>query len=568
LRYHRGCSPAVAILVILSGLFSAGNLASDPLTNLTLINEVYSNADGSLQYVELIARGNFSDALDLSRLIAIDASGTDTSLLIDFTDPFVQLNTFETILIATQSVADTLGFTPDFIIPAGLITPRSGRILYRRDSGPILDAVAYGSYAGSNSGYGTPAPTLPCDGVSALQRMLYDFTTPNNIEDWAVATNTPQRNDSTAGAISPAEDTRPNWNPIGAKNVNENVHLLFFPSAYDCDGSIPQLTIYDLPSGATFYDSTTGKGRFSFKPTYLQSGVYNVGFVASDGSTADTEIVTITVNEITDPPVARDTTYNLLEDSSIACLLTATDPDSDPLIYTILALPTHGDLTDLDTLAGTFTYSADPDYSGSDFLRFRVRDGLVNSNSDTVFFVIAAVNDPPTAGDWAATTGVDLPISFGAMPVSDVDDVVWTVAHTAGPFHGSVGSFNPATGAFQYTPSTGYTGPDSIRYIANDGEDISDTATIRITVSAGCNCTYHADVYPDTELNAADLATLIDIVFFGGSDSIDPSCPHVGRGDYNCDCLVDSIDLAAMIDGVFFGGVGPCDPCTPGDECP
>jgi hypothetical protein len=154
------------------------------------------------------------------------------------------------------------------------------------------------------------------------------------------------------------------------------------------------------------------------------------------------------------------------------------------------------------------------------------------------------------------------------MPIADVDDASWTVSHTAGPFHGSVGSFNLASGAFQYTPSVGYIGPDSIRYIANDGEDNSDTATIRITVSAGCDCTFHADLFPDAELNAVDLATLIDIVFFGATDYTDPSCPHVGRGDYNCDCLVNSVDLAELIDGVFFGGVGPCNPCTPGNECP
>lgn len=538
------------------------------MTNLTLINEVFSNADGSLQFVELIARGALSDPLNLSRLVAINGTGTDTTLLIDFTDPFEQLGTFETILIATQAVADTLGFTPDFLISAGGLTPRNGRVLYMRDDGLIHDALAYGSYAGSNSGFGTPAPTLPCDGVTSLQRVIYNFNSPNNSTDWQLAENSPQRNDSTAGMIGPAENTTPVWNAIGPKSVNENAHLLFFPGAYDCDGSIPALSVFDMPSGATFFDSTTGKGRFSFFPTYLQSGVYNVGFVASDGVTADTEIVVITVNEINDPPVARDTTFVLLEDGSITEFLPGSDPDDDALLFTILKTPTKGSISDFDNGTGEFTYTPMPNYFGSDLLTYRVNDGYINSNVDTVFFIISPVNDPPNAGDWAASTGVDLPLSFGPMPVSDVDNTSWTVIHTAGPFHGSVSSFNPSTGAFIYTPANGYTGPDSVRYVADDGTDLSDTATIRITVSPGCDCVYHGDPYPDGLLNAVDLTLFINVVFFGGANQADPSCPHVGRTDYNCDCAINAVDLTLCIEGVFFSGAPPCQPCSPGNECP
>ena len=85
-------------------------------------------------------------------------------------------------------------------------------------------------------------------------------------------------------------------------------------------------------------------------------------------------------------------------------------------------------------------------------------------------------------------------------------------------------------------------------------------ATMTITE---CVCPAHGDVAPNGFLDAVDLNTLIDYVFFGGASPIqDPGCPHVDRGDMNCDGFDDAIDINAMIEAVFFNGPGPCDPCA------
>jgi VCBS repeat-containing protein len=37
-------------------------------------------------------------------------------------------------------------------------------------------------------------------------------------------------------------------------------------------------------------------------------------------------------------------------------------------------------------------------------------------------------------------------------------------------------------GSFTYTPDDGFTGPDTFTYQASDGQDVSNTATVTITV--------------------------------------------------------------------------------------
>jgi uncharacterized protein (TIGR02145 family) len=84
---------------------------------------------------------------------------------------------------------------------------------------------------------------------------------------------------------------------IGAQVVNEGANLNFIASATDPDGTIPVMTAENLPTNATYTDHGNGTATFDFNPDYTQAGIYDVRFIASDGSMADTEIVAITVNQ-------------------------------------------------------------------------------------------------------------------------------------------------------------------------------------------------------------------------------------------------------------------------------
>lgn len=90
---------------------------------------------------------------------------------------------------------------------------------------------------------------------------------------------------------------------IGNKTVNENVLLSFTVSASDPDGDPVTITTGALPQGAAFTNNV-----FSWTPTFLQSGSYQVAFTASDGKNGTaSETITITVVDIPNESVVLTT---------------------------------------------------------------------------------------------------------------------------------------------------------------------------------------------------------------------------------------------------------------------
>ncbi|MEW5875830.1 MAG: tandem-95 repeat protein [Candidatus Zixiibacteriota bacterium] len=550
--------------VILGGLLTGVPLLraeADPATfHLVMINELYSNADGTKQFVELISIASGQTQMQFARVNALNPSGTVTTLVHDFTSTFSWgLN--DKMLLATQAVADELGFAPDFIIPDGAISITDGRVIFAQDPSSTIDALAYGDYTGSTTGFGTPAAALPSDGVLSLHRTRWSFIGQDNSQDFTIATNTPTNRAGQTGELGQVA-MPPVLDPIGPQNTAEGMALNVPVSASDPNGPAPDLFAEDLPAGASFVDHNDGTGDLDWTPTFLQGGsMYDVRFIASDGDSADTEMVTITVAEVTDPPVARDTVFDPSEDVPLSKILPASDPDLDALLYTITAGPFHGGISGFDQNTGAFTYQSDLNFNGPDSLFFEVFDGAATSATALVRLPVTPVNDPPVAASNSHSTSEDTPLAIGAMPVTDVDDVAWTISHTGGPFNGSVSDFNASDGSFTYTPNLSYVGPDSVFYQANDGEAPSNVAIVRISVIQGCLCMFQADLDASGSVDATDLAIEIDIIFFGASDVQDGSCPR-SRADFNADGVSDSVDLALLIDHVFFGGPGPNDPCS------
>ena len=264
-------------LILTSGFL--GNLAlgqelSNPVTfHLIVVNEVYTNADGTKQFAELMARSDFQTNLAPTRINALDATGAATTLVFDLTASFPALDNNETILLATQDVASQLGFNPDFIIPPNAISLVNGRVSFAQDPAinTIVDAVAYGNYTGSNTGFGTPSVALPSDGSTSLNRVVYNLITRDNATDFAVLVNSPKRNDGMSGTL------------VG---VNEQQGI---PSAYELHQNYPNpfnpsTTItYTVPA-ATYAELSVfdvlGKQVASLVDGGVEAGTHQVNFDA------------------------------------------------------------------------------------------------------------------------------------------------------------------------------------------------------------------------------------------------------------------------------------------------
>jgi hypothetical protein len=196
-------------------------------------------------------------------------------------------------------------------------------------------------------------------------------------------------------------------------------------------------------------------------------------------SLSDTAIGTITDND-NGAPTVQDRSFTVAEDTAFSATLTGTDPENDPLTFSIFSQPANGTVN-LDANTGEFTYTPNPNYNGSDSFTYRAFDGGLFSNVGTVSITINAVNDAPVANNGSLAATEDVTAS-GNLSASDVDGDTLIYSIVANAAHGTVNITDVNTGAFTYTPNLHYNGPDLFTFKVNDGAVDSNTATVLINV--------------------------------------------------------------------------------------
>ena len=277
--------------------------------------------------------------------------------------------------------------------------------------------------------------------------------------------------------VNPINDA-PVLASIDDRVLEEGSTLNVAVSASDPDGDPLILSVSGLPDFAAFTDNGDGTGILTLTPDFDDSGVYsNIEITVSDGALSDTEIFSITINNVNRAPVADDQSLNTDEDTVLPITLTASDPDGDVPAYIILSTPDNG------TLSGTapdLSYTPNPGYNGPDSFTFQVTDGTADSNVATVNISVGAVNDPPLANDQSVNTDEDTPVNI-TLSASDPESDPLTFAIVTDPAHGTLSGTAPD---LTYTPNADYSGPDSFTFKANDGILDSNTATISITVNS------------------------------------------------------------------------------------
>ncbi len=174
---------------------------------------------------------------------------------------------------------------------------------------------------------------------------------------------------------------------IGPQSTDEGVQLTFGVSATDPDGTTPVLTMSTLPGTATFTDHNDGTGTFDWTPTFDDAGSYDVTFYATDDSAAvDSEVVTITVNNVNRPPVLTSIgNRSVTVPDALTFDVSATDPDGQAVILTADPLPGTATFTDHNDGTGTFDWTPLEADTGSYDITFVAGDGgLADSELVTV----------------------------------------------------------------------------------------------------------------------------------------------------------------------------------------
>lgn len=261
--------------------------------------------------------------------------------------------------------------------------------------------------------------------------------------------------------------------------------------------------IFNSPLSASVVSTTSngalvlnGNGGFTYTPAADWNGTDTFTYKASaGGQDSNVATVTITVNPINDPPVAKGTPLSATEDTpeSYSGSDLATDVDGDALI--IAAASASGSV--VVNPDGTITYNAVGNSCAPDTLSFTVSDGNGGTVSGTVTINVTCVNDAPVADDDSYETNERdssglVTLNVAAPGVldgdTDADGDTLTASNATATAQGGTVVLN-ANGSFDYTPASSYPWDDdefsyndTWDYTASDPSTASDVGTVTVTV--------------------------------------------------------------------------------------
>jgi VCBS repeat-containing protein len=233
-----------------------------------------------------------------------------------------------------------------------------------------------------------------------------------------------------------------------------------------------------LPSWLSFNAATR---TFSGQPPANFNGQIDVRVTASDGAASANDVFQINITPVNDAPVLANSTARGNEDTAITGTVVATDVDSTTLTYAMGTGPANGTVT--VNANGSYVYTPNANYNGTDSFTVRANDGALNSTPATVTITVNAVNDAPIVATLLAdrSSAEDTAINF-TLPAGSFTDVEGTALTYTTSVLPSWLTFNAATRSFTGTPPANFNGNLNITVSASDGSaSVSDTFTLAIT---------------------------------------------------------------------------------------
>ncbi|MCF8428181.1 MAG: tandem-95 repeat protein, partial [Bacteroidia bacterium] len=343
----------------------------------------------------------------------------------------------------------------------------------------VNGGAAHGTVTMNTDGSYTYTPDANYNGTDVFTYQVCDAITP--IQDCSTATVTI--------TIDPINDVPVAVNDVNTTNedtpVNGTAQTNDTPSG---DGG-NVWTLVGVNGGAAHGTVTMNPdGSYTYTPDANYNGTdvftYQVCDVTPDCSTAT---VTITINSVNDVPVAVNDLNTTNEDTPVNGTAQTNDtPSGDGgNVWTLVGVnggAAHGTVT-MNT-DGSYTYTPDANYNGTDVFTYQVCDVTPDCSTATVTITINSVNDVPVAVNDVNTTNEDTPVNGTAQtndtPSGDGGNVWTLVGVNGGAAHGTV-TMNP-DGSYTYTPDANYNGTDVFTYQVCDVTPDCSTATVTITI--------------------------------------------------------------------------------------
>ena len=268
-------------------------------------------------------------------------------------------------------------------------------------------------------------------------------------------------------------------------NVVAGASYSFTPTAGDPDGDTLTFSIANQPSWATFSSRT---GQLSGTPAKTNTGTFsNIVISVSDGTlTAALPAFSIQVQPPPDhaPVIGGTPSTNVVAGASYSFTPTASDPDGDPLTFSVANRPSWASFSNTTgQLSGTATTGNVGIFSG---IVISVSDGTLTTSLPAFAIAVSAPANPPPTISGAPATSANAGTAYSFTPTaSDPNGNALTFSIQNPP---SWASFNTQSGNLSGTPGSGDAGTYSNIIISvSDGTSTASLAAFSIIVTQVAN---------------------------------------------------------------------------------
>ncbi len=274
--------------------------------------------------------------------------------------------------------------------------------------------------------------------------------------------------------------------------VTEGDALEFIVAASDPDGDKLFLTAEQLPPGVIFEDNGNGTGKFTWTPTYVQSGYNNIIFYADDGALSVSKEISIIIEDAGNQPPVFNVAGPFVVDENeyISFLITASDPEGSSVSFPTnipeVDFPLGLTVTDLGNDTALVEWIPTYCQSGPNIVGIVAFDGEASTPYPVEVFVRDIADQLPVLNP------------IGSQAVEENKVLFFTISTTI-PFNCAIPSIGvdpntmpsgnvelidngDGTGTFTWIPSYDQSGIYHIKFFADDGVLAADSEVVEITI--------------------------------------------------------------------------------------
>lgn len=238
-------------------------------------------------------------------------------------------------------------------------------------------------------------------------------------------------------------------------------------------------------------------GSFSYTPNAGFSGIDTFTYRIFDGA-AYSAYATVTIEVVEGTPLATADSYSVQQGQTLivavpGLLANDSDPNGDPVVAELLTQAANGSVTLASD--GSFTYTPNAGYAGTDSFTYRISDGFGGTDEAVVTINVTSTNSAPVIAPIGAVPAEEGDVVVIDIDATDADGDGITFELVDAPAGATI---DPTTGLFTWAATDGDANY-GVTVRANDGKGGSSEATFAVNV---------ANVPPAIGLVGSDTAVL------------------------------------------------------------